>query len=308
MPNEPVAPNTNSDNWFKGEVPGGDIPFDELFPMEGGDLSVSRQPGTPAASVAEPAPTPAKVEPTPAPVPEHFLKAEKSIYKTADEAIRGINEKDATIEALRRKVAEATGVDPLTNKPVSRPEPAPENVDYRRDRARYMKDLAKAAEAHDEEAYYNVQAKLIQDTLAPVAPLIQSVAKQRAIEQASTQIPDFSKFRNSGDFNSTLEQFPELRAAIEMGESNFEMSGKLPELYRMAYTIYNGVRAANALETRQTEPPVNPTPVRTATPTTTTTPPQATIGGTAQDLLKTSQGRKALIEQFERGGVGDFKF
>src|SRR6185312_13675913 len=109
------------------------------------------EPGNTSTTVQTPDPT--TVTPTPT-VEDFFLKAPTgSVYKTKEDAERGIAEKDSTIENLRKFAIEQTGFDPLTKRQVAQvpvrtpqatPPPTPEDNSYVKNPKKYVEDLSKA--------------------------------------------------------------------------------------------------------------------------------------------------------------------
>ena len=96
-------------------APGGldDATFDSLFPAES-----SQQVVQPAQQVAA-KPDAQQTQTSTTQQTQPFLKGERSLYNSQEDAVRGVNEKDALIEQMRQRYALVTGMDPITGKPIA---------------------------------------------------------------------------------------------------------------------------------------------------------------------------------------------
>jgi len=299
--------NTTTQNQTKpyelnlSDAPGGDISFDELFPAEGTTQATTL--GNPP-SVAPQAPQP---EAQPSAEEQFFLKTGNSVYKTEADAIKGVTEKDQLIENLRQQHIQATGLDPVSGRPVGAPR-APQGQqtpvsttesNFAQDGAAYVRALTDAYQRQDWNAYGRTQQKFLYDSLAPIAPVFVNAAKQQAISAAESDIKDIRGFIGSEDYNKTLGSNEVLKQAIAAAESDMSYHQQLPGLYKLAYqanqsrTLPELLKAAQAA-TAQTAAPPRPTATSS-----TMAPPQP---GTAPDI-RTPEGRKAIIEQFEQQGL-----
>lgn len=273
-----------------------DISFDDLFPPEGFATPTTAQ----SEQTANPEPQPQAVE-TPE---EFFLKAPNgTVYKTSEDAIRGTVEKDTTIERLRAQLSEATGVDPLTGKPVGAKRTPPQATDtvvpnYAQDPEAFWNATADAVEKKDPKAWQRAQQKFLQDQLAPIAPILQGVAMRNALDQASTELPGFRELKSSPEFKQMLDTMPMIRDAITQGETYLEAAPQLPELYRYAYLMYQGTKAQEIVRTGVSLTPVPTQPTRPTLTSSTMTPPEP---GPAPNMA-TPEGRKAIIAQYESKG------
>jgi hypothetical protein len=102
---------------------------------------------------------------------------------TAEDAAKGVNEKDTLIEQLRQRYALTTGIDPITGKPVGvNGQPQPDQIDYTQQPDRYLDDLYNAAKKGGPEAYLDVQQKFIFDSVKPLQPILQKAARDQASE------------------------------------------------------------------------------------------------------------------------------
>jgi hypothetical protein len=301
MPDSPLA-GFNFDG-----VDGADMSFDDLFgPPGDGQQPVTQTTAPtgeqPVAPVVPQVQTPAQ--------PEFVIDTQTSKYKTLEDATKGVQEKDALIENLRQEFIARTGVDPVTRRPVNL-SPAQKEVNYLNDPAQFTKDLRSAVEKGDDVAYAQAQIKLMNDTLQPIAPLITGYAKQNAVDSVSKEITEFQAFRNSGDFSTVMDKNPILGQAIQTAEGDYRLHGQLPELYRVAYWASQGLRTPDLVKAAQTQAAQAAAavqaqqPVRSPMQSSTLAPP---TGGGARPTVSTSEGRKALIAQFEAGGGMDVKF
>jgi hypothetical protein len=281
-----------------------DATFDSLFPAEPSQVI---QPSQQVAAKQD-------VQQTQQPVvqqtqngdPQFFLKGERSVYKTAEDAQRGINEKDAVIEQLRQRYALTTGIDPITGKPVGFNGQTQETVDYAQQPDRYLEDLYSAAKKGGPEAYRDVQQKFIMDTVKPLQPILQKAARDQAIENLTTEIPGAKGFVGTPAYNKALELNPELREAVSVGEHDQRFHSRLPGLYKLAYLTAQGMQLPELLRAQatqtQTTQQVQQTvqqPVRTTLQATTASPATQT----ARPSFKTIEGIRAVIAEAEARGA-----
>jgi hypothetical protein len=298
-------PNTVSSVSFD-DAPGGDLTFDQLFPSDADSVTATAEPQatqTPTESV-QPSPAPQPVPQVQAPPDEPFVKGEKTVYKTREAAIDGINQKDAIIEQLRTRFALTTGIDPLTGQPVTAAAPtgpAPKN--YAQDHKAYLTDLANAAQKGDPDGYGAAQAKFIYDVLEPVVPILTQTAREQAIRATESDVKDFRTFYGSPEYRAALDSNPELKGAIEFAESDLRNQSRLPGLYKLTYQVSQGMRLPEMLRAQAQQPSLTAQPERTTTPSSTPSlpPPVQTAPNSKVD-------RKALIAQMEAQGILDRRF
>lgn len=267
-----------------------DIDLDAAFPNPENVSDPNKQvvPETP------PAPQTTTVE-------EPFLKtATGTVYKSADDAVKGIEHKDALIQKLRQDAIERTGIDPVTGQPVHK-DTAP--INYTQDGDKFLSDLAAAAKKGDTTAYTKVQEKFVQDVLAPYAPIITGFARTQAVEQVANEISGFRDFVRSDEMKQTLEENPPLKQAIEIAEANPAAAGQLGDFYKMAYKLNLARKLPETVRAQHA-----PTTARPTVASTTPQPPPSTTVKQSAPALDTSEGRKSLIEQQERLGVADLRF
>jgi hypothetical protein len=236
----------------------------------------------------------------------YFLQGEKSVYKTAEDAKRGINEKDAVIEQLRQRYALTTGIDPITGRPVGINGQTQDTVDYSAQPDRYLDDLYKAAKEGGPQAYKDVQQKFIFDTVKPLQPILQKAAKDQAIEVLTTEVPAAKGFVGSQNFSKALELNPELRDAISVGEHDQRFHSRLPGLYKLAYLTAQGMQLPELLRAQATQTQTTSQTQQTqAQPVRTTVQPTTAASPTlaARPSFKNIEGIRAVIADMEGRGV-----
>jgi len=317
FPTPPPQP-ANTADWMS-EIPGGDIPWDDLFadpgqPTPATPPVAAQPPATPATPQAPPA-TAAPATPVTPPTTDDFLKAGKTVYKSREEAERGLAYKDEVIERLRNVEIQRTGIDPLTGKPVP---PTPQGpVRYTQNPKQYMDDIVSAVSKQSPDDYLKVQQKLVYDTLEPVAPIILSFAKNQAVESASHELNaelvarsgdptkatsvDMGGFLKSKEYERALELVPDLKAAIAYGEGDLNFSPRLPQLYKTAFYIAQGLKTQELVQQVVTPvaAPQNPIPARP-----TTAPASAPLPApSTAPSLENSAGRQAIKAAMEARGV-----
>ena len=298
---EPYSPQSGVS---MSDAPGGDFNLDDLF----GNPEVTQVTELTSSTPAAPQ-TPEPQAPETPQVEVPFLKTPTgTVYKTHEDAIRGLSHKDQVIENLRAQLTQQTGVDPITGKAVVRqtpqtPQATPsEQVNYAQDSVKYWNDLSDAVEKKDPAAYSRVNQKFLQDSLAPIAPIIRDVAVQRALDNVSREIPDFKEVHASPEYTQMLNDLPLLKQSIETGEQYLEAAPQLPELYRYAYLIYQGRKAREiASAPVQTVTPAVAQPSR---PTLTPSTPNPPVAG-PKPSFNSPEGRKAILDSGNARGLMD---
>jgi hypothetical protein len=268
--------------------------FDDLFPAE------TAEPNVPAGTSQEPVPQSQAAPQTPSFEP---IKAGDSVYNSKEDLIKGIEHKDALIRQLRQQTS-APQPEPTQTQQVSQ---ALEG--YMRNPERYLQDLVKGAES-DPRMYVQAQAGLIDErlneVLAPFASMITEIGKERAAQAVASEIPDFQQVRGSQEFKQVLEELPDLKQAIEMGEQVPQMQDKLPGLYKVAYFAARGRQLPDLLkQQQQAVAQTAPQQVRPTLTSSTVGPP--TTQGAAHNVL-TPEGRRAWLAEMESRGILDRKF
>jgi len=282
-----------------------DATFDSLFPTNPAPLATppAQQATPPVGNQAPPAAAqttpPAAQQP---PANEPFIKGNTSVYKTAEDAVRGINEKDILIDQLRTRYALTTGIDPVTGKPLT-PQSQPEILDYTQNPKQYLEDLYSAASKNDPAAYAAVQQKLVMDTLKPVQPIIAQTVKSQAVQAVSSENPAIGDFVKSTALQVTLDANPDLKTAITTAENDSRFYSRLPGLYKLAYFANQGMQLPELMKAKTPPLPnpqtTQPAQVRTTTPQTTLAPGQVA----AKPSFSNIAGIKAVIADMEGKGV-----
>lgn len=305
--------------------PVGDEDFDSLFQRVGVDgeslVNSNIIPTEPTSAPQEPA---AQAQVVAAPeAPKFELKTSTgTVYKTTEDAIKGIETKDRTIEQLRSMLSAVTGEDPLSKtgiKPGTTNAPQ-KPVSYLQDDVRFAQDLTQAAElgqkTNDWKAYRNTLGQfvyeVVQSAVGPYMPVVQNVGKQQALENVSKEVPDFRSFYGSADYQKVLEQRPKLAGYIKTLEGNATMQEDLAEQYRDVWNEYQVKRLAE-LASKPSPAPQNPTPRVPLQPRVSDFKHEPNDGmrrsqPQAKPSLATPEGRKLLIEEMEKRGLADVQF
>ncbi len=279
-------------NWFDA-APGGDLSLDDLFP----------NPENPPQSDAPPASDP---PPQAAPDPEYFLRTNTgTVYKTPEDAVKGTEEKDRVIAQLRSEVASIKGTDPLKKTPATGGQPQVDES-LTRNPKKFFGDLVAAANAGDAEAYANTLARFQMELLQPYSPLMADVSRERAVRSADSENKGVREFIGSREYSEVLEQLPALKQAIEAAEADPQYAGYLPQYYKTAYLASLGSRMPAIIESaKQTPAPQIPRPTLVgSTPNLPAEPASPAFRSTAA-ALASKDGRRAIIEQFEKSGAAD---
>lgn len=255
----------------------------ELFPDSPPATPQTPQIPVPQAPAAPQAPAP----------DEPFLKAGDSVYNSREAAEEGTRQKDALIAQLRQQYALTTGIDPISRQPIVANSPqATDN--YQLNPKKYFEDLQKSKTPED---LAQVQQKFVMDTIQPYVPSIASVTRTQARQQVEAEIPDFTNFYGTPDFRKTLETTPSLKEAIETAEGDVRFHTRLPDLYKTAYLVNKGIQLPELLKKQAA--PQNPSQTPTTNLPTTVAPTETSAP--QRPSLTTSAGRKAIIDQFEKG-------
>ena len=298
--NDPNSLARASSTNFLDNAPGGDIPFDQLFGTEP-EASFSSANPTDLTTAQTTATEPVQ---TTEPSFKEVRTSTGSVYKEYDTLVKGIEEKDTLIQQLRDQVKQATGQDPLRRQEPVQQQPQ----SYLSNPTRFADDLASAAKAGDAAKYQGTILGLMEEYFGPAKPLIQEFARSRATEQTSSEYKDFSTFRRSDDFNKVLERNPALAQAIQTSEQNIQFSHQLPELYRLAYESHTARRVPEIVQAaRQT----TAAPVQNTRPTvqqTSLTPGNAVTQLSDQEALRTTEGRKEILQRLRAAGIENLTF
>jgi hypothetical protein len=235
-----------------------------------------------------------------------------------EDAIRGTEVKDTTIERLRSYAIQATGIDPLTGRQAA-PQPAATvpsaNTSYSSNPDKYFTDLEAAVKVGDKKKYLEIQGSFVREQVqaqtASAVPYIADAARMRAEEQVSRELPNFRAIRASDAYREALDEIPDLKAAIENAESNLTYAASLPQLYKTAHYAALGKQALS----KPPQPSVPATPPPPATRPTlvpnTLTPPvpnTATRQMSERDMLSDPTARKQFIKDAENRGVNNVRW
>lgn len=304
--------------------PGGDVDFDSFFSgvgKQGEEVADSNAipPVEPTTEATEPVVQATQEAPK---APEFVLKtATGTVYKTPEDAVRGIEQKDQLISQLRSMVSAVTGEDPLRKSGAVPGQTTIQQqpVSYLRDSRRYAEDLTKAADLGQKtgnwDSYRNVQAQLqfevTQQAVGPYMPVVQNVGRQQAMDDVSRSIPEFRNFYGSEAYNKVLESRPKLAGFIAHAETQPTLQEELKELYQ---SVYDSAQAMKLPELVKQNQPSTPTPAPRMPISQVSRPslqvPDQNRGNSPaiKPGLQTSASRQALIEQLKQKGVEDFIF
>jgi hypothetical protein len=290
VPPSPDAATVQQSSFSLDDAPGG---FDAAF-------NTLTDGAPPQPIEAAPASPPAQPEPSPS---DYFLRAGSSVYKTADEAARGIEHKDTLIASLRQRYISEHGIDPITNQAVSQQKPAPQGKpSYLDSTDRFFEDLVGAVQTNNRAAYKDAFVALTREVMKkdfdPYRQVLDQVAQQNALQETQKLNPEVPQFVGSANYKTVLESFPSLRGAVERAAVDPSLQTMLPELYRLAYAAHLMQSRPAQAATSVARPPV--TPVR---PTTsgTSVPPPASLS--SKPDMSTLEGIQAYIKQAEAKGI-----
>lgn len=250
-------------------------------------------------------------EPQAQPQSNFEIRAGQTVYRSIEDAQRGIEHKDSLIAQLRSYAIQQTGVDPVTGQRIGQPQgqqhsqaAQPQATDYLQNPDKLFEDLQSAVQAGDKRAYAQAWDRLIeqktQSMFGQYLPVIQEFARSQAMNETVQKVPEFNKFYGSQDYQKVLQENPVLWQGIYNAEQNTQMAGQLPELYRLAYQLHN----ARTLEQRlQQAQPATPTPSPNTQVRPTATPQQmspAIQHSNTSNWRLDADARKALIAQYEQ--------
>lgn len=277
IPQTPLQTQLGS-GWLN-DAPGGDSSLDELFPNP--ELQSQVAPAPAAAPPQAPA----------APADEWFLVTPTGTkYRTREDAIKGITEKDRVISEQRQKTA---------------PQPVQTPAD---DPTRYFDELVESASKGDKKGYLDTFGRIVEQTiqqrLGVYGPMLTEVSHEKAIRELEHELPGSRQFIESGEFAVSLEAEPLLAQAIQFAKDNPQAAAQLHDLYRVSYLAAQGRKTAEFVRSaaaNQPAPQVNTrAPMQTSTPT-----PTPGVQRVAQPDLYSREGRKAIIDAGDTRGVGN---
>jgi hypothetical protein len=304
-----VSPGNSGGNVSLQNAPGADFNFDDLFP------NPEVQPAQPQTATSEtPSQTPQ------APVQDQFFLRNSDgtiAYRSAEDALTGIAHKDELVKRYRDYL-DANGIDPNELRPKQQPQVAQPSTQVdpnSLDSGKLFDDLAAAAQRGDKAAYGRIQEtyqrkiaqNVVENYLAPYAPLMAETARQRAIREVTKEIPDFPNFIGSDAFKRVSDSIPIYKDMLQLGENNPEASKRLPEVYKSMYLVNQGLSAR--AQVSQTQAPLNVPPVQnTPTVRPQTTMAQSSItppapGVDTRQWTTNRESRKQLIKDYEQRGL-----
>lgn len=290
---------------FLADAPGGDIDLDQLFP----------NPENPAAQQQAQAPQQQAAQ---QPAAEPFLRAETgTVYATREDAVKGVTEKDRVIAELRQKIAERDGVDPLRKGTQTQaPQAATQPKGYLEEPEKFYDDLASAAASSDKRRYFQATDRLVEEKLSqllgPLAPLMNEVAHEKALREADKRAQGSREYVGGEDYQALIEQFPILQDAIKLSESNPVLgAAQLDQLYALATLASQGRKASEIARQALQQVPQVPATTAQPQPRSTLQASSSTPGQpvpvvnmrNSDQLLRTHEGRQAIIDRFNQGGI-----
>ena len=283
-PNTPQVPRSQAESYgWMADAPGGDINLDELFP------------NTEVAPQMQPPPTAQPTQSAPPPPQDFIVTATGTRYRSPEDAIKGIEEKDRIIAELRAKQAAETGHDPLRRTPQEPPKDP---------RQEMFERLSKAAQTGNHADYIETLQEITRQTIAPYAPMIAEVGREKAIRNVSAENPAIRDFVNSADYRAVLERRPRLAQAIQNAEQDPSLAEQLQEFYGLAYADAVSRQVPQiARQAAQSAAPPPPNPRPTLTPSHSTPPATSQYSGYSLDNLPVNrqarqEALKALKERF----------
>jgi hypothetical protein len=307
-PNQPAVPEslTQADDWL-ANAPLGDVELSNVFgPNSDAVPTGAQQPEQPQQE-------------------EFFLRGKKTVYKTPEEAVKGIDQKDELIDQLRQQYVQVTGIDPITGKPVGTPRPtvqqpppppqvpSPAEEDYLANPTKFVQDLNAAIERGDGERFVQAHQRFVQSVVRPYVTVLQDVARTAAMERVRTRIKDFDEFAQR-ELPSILQENPTLMQLIRAAEQSPELYQHLPDLYETAYYAARGKRLPELVKQQQqpvqsASPPPRPTlrPGTMPPVQATTARGEAFDPNNLDDNLADPEKRKAYMRWLESRGVTDVK-
>jgi hypothetical protein len=288
------------------DAPGGDQDWDSLFPNP--ELSASQP------QAANPGTNPQQPQTPPPP----FLKAGDTVYNTAEDAATGVAHKDSVIAKYRNFLA-SNGLDPNAvlkddfrpqAQPQAQPQPQASTSPYKHyQNPNFFDEVAAAATSKDKARYTQLLGEFtqeaIQATLDPWRATLAETSRNRAIRQASTEVPDFQKFIDGPGYKKVVDSFPLYKEMVQIGENDPVAAQRLPEVYKSMYLIYQGMNQNQTQPVQATNAPPNTPTVRqqpTLQPSSLTPPPPSsgTQGWQESNWNRNKTGlneaRKSLIQ------------
>lgn len=286
-----------------------DDTFDSLFPASQTPSATQAQPVAPVAAKPD-APVTPQTPVTPAAQPQtgttddNFLQGAKSVYKTKEAALEGLNQKDALVDQLRQRYALVTGIDPITGQPVgAQPQNQAQALDYASNPEKYLDDLYRAAKEGGPQAYAQVQQKFVMDSLKPLQPVMQRLVKDQAVQTASQDVKDIGTFLQGPNYDRALNSNAQLKDAISVAEQDSRFYSQLPGLYKTAYFVAQGMQLPDLLKANATQQTQTQTPPVAPRPTLQSQTPSIPSQTARPNLRGGIDGIRAVIAEMEGKGV-----
>lgn len=285
----PTVPRSQAESYgWMADAPGGDINLDELFP----------NPEVASQSQHPPVVVPSQTTPPP---PQDFLRtATGTVYRSSEDAVRGIEEKDRIIAELRANRAAETGHDPLRRTPQEAPKDP---------RQELFERLSKAAGSGNAVDYVETLQEITRQTIAPYAPMIAEVGREKAIRGVTAENPQIREFMASPDYRAVLERRPRLAQAIANAEADPQLADQLQEFYGLAYAEAVSRRVPQiARDAAQSAPPPPPNPrptlsTSTPTPMATQTHSNYTLDNLPSNRQARQEALRGIKDRYQ--GLGD---
>lgn len=216
----------------------------------------------------------------PEPASEWFLEAPTgSRYRSADDAVRGIAEKDATISRLQQQLQQVQSA-------FGQPQPqAPAGPNY-------LQIMERALTEQNPALFQDVvindirkeARNIVREAMENLNPLITHAGLNHAVEIASTGPngdPNIPNFVRSEGFRQLTKKWDVLGNAIQAGAADPKFATtQLPQILQMAYALSQVGAAA----------PAAPNQPQQRTPSATTVP--------AQPTTSPAQSRQELYKRF----------
>ena len=213
----------------------------------------------------EPEPTPAPQAPPP-PTPEYFLRAETgTVYKTAEDAARGVAEKDRVIAQQKVDLERAQQILAAQGVHLGTQTPSPQAQQH--GLVQKLETAVKQGDMSFDEAMAAFTKQQFQNEFQSFQPLVEYATMNRAVEQAATQYdPNIPAFVRSPAYAKTLDKWPALKTAIQTATSQpHQRTGDgrsfadlVPELLASVFQIAKAAAPAAA--------PSQRTPQQSSTP------------------------------------------
>ena len=222
---------------------------------------------------------------TQAPDPNFF-----GTYKTKEDAQKGFDEAQRTIETLKandqryKSVLQVHGI----------PDPAgPLRQQMQGNSPEFLDVFEQAVKNNDSRPIISMFKDMIQQEVnvrvGPMAPILQHANVTRAAEIASTMPngdPNIPAFVKSESFNTALKAWPKFQRAIQHAQVNTQFADELPEMMAIAYKLANV--------------PVTPQSIPRTTPTSSTPVQTIRSTGTAQSELTRELSKEERNEILSR--------